>query len=169
MKTLCNPVFRVGGKSFPINVDYKVEVHEARRSALQHVRWWGNIELDGRVFPYAEMGRQEFICRYATLLANSRFGTIEEAFSANGLFPADMMQLFAFVSRYARTEVTTNDPHPIVAAAPGSVWKCSHGILPEMAGVSWSSFHHAPGPDLSTVFEDPHRGFEEGTRFLIIE
>ena len=162
-------MFSVGEKLFPVVVDYQVDVRQAEREARKHVVWSGNIDFENRTFPYAELGREEFVCRYATLLEDCRFREIKEALPVCNLRPADMMQLFAFITRHVKAEVTAQNPFPIVAAAPGSVWLCSYGILPEMAGVNWSSFHHAPGPDLGTVFEGPHRGFEKGTRFLTFE
>lgn len=158
----------VGGEVFPVVVDYTQEVRRSWEHTLGHVRSWGNIEF-GQVFPNAQLGRREFICRYAILQQDDSLGELESLFEGLGLRLADQMQLFAFTCSHVGTEITVQKPSAVVAASPCSTWRCSHGILREMVGVEWDPWYHAPGPTLHTVSESPGKGFGEGTRFLVFE
>ena len=166
---VCEPLFAVGKETFPITVDYGQNTGTALHNAHRHVRSHGTIDLEGRSFPEASTGKRDFICRYATLREDNDLWELEKIFADLRLHPADMMQFFAFVCMHARTEVTPEKPRPVVAAALGSTWKCSHDILLEMAGVHWDPWYHGPGRSLGTTSESPQGGFSKGTRFLIVQ
>lgn len=163
------PLFVIDEKKFPITVDYSISISDAWKKVLKLVTWWGGVDLEKGEFPHAGLNRSKFICHYATLTSNRHLWLLGEELEKHGIIPADMMQLFVFFCDYGATEVTAEKNAPIVAAAPGSTWRCSHDVLRKMAGVEWSAFHHNPGPILHTVSQSPHDGFEKGTRFLAIE
>jgi hypothetical protein len=167
--------FLIGKEVFPICVDYNQDIGAAWSQAVKSVVWHGDLELEGRTFPNRQLGQSNFNCRYAilqkniSLIGEDRLCELRNFFSALDFWLADMMQLFAFVCRYTKQEITPKKSLPVVAAAEGSTWRCSHDILCEMAGVSWDFFYHNPGPMLSTISEDPSDGFEKGTIFLIVD
>ncbi len=169
MITARTSLFSVGEQSFPMVVDYSEGLGEAYRDVVRHVTWTGDIELRENGFSKRALGKREFVGRYATLNRDNPLWNLEEVFAGEGLLPADTMQLFAFVRTYGRVEVTPQKPSPIVAASPCSTWFCSHDVLREMVGVSWSSFYHNPGIELSTISQCPGEGFSKDIRFLIVE
>ncbi|MFH1822173.1 MAG: hypothetical protein ABH830_00560 [Patescibacteria group bacterium] len=155
--------FRKGKKNFQITVNYGSPLHEEWSKVLRMIVWRGNIELKGRTFNLAS-STKDFTCYLATLKEESHLWKIEKDFQNEEIIPADMMQFFAFCQQGGLEEINPDCPLPIVAAAPGSTWRCSHETLHEMAGVYWDGFYHNPGPNLSTVSAP----FEIGTRFLAI-
>jgi hypothetical protein len=161
-------LFTFSKERFTIIVDYQTPVGEAWSTASKHVVELGDIELEGREFPLAGSKQEEFQCFYAILEEDDHLWHLDDIFSENGILPADMIQLFAFICAYVKTEVTAKKTAPIVAAAPGSTWRCSYDILHEMVGVRWSDWYYNPGPSLVTISADPDKGFEKGTRFLAI-
>lgn len=150
------------GVSFPITVNFAVPVGQMHQEVLTKVRWVGNINL--RKYTPPELGVKNFICQYATLTEKSNLHNVQANAKANGIILADVMQFFAFGLNNIPTEVTEKKYTPIVAAAPGSTWLCSHDCLGEMVGVQWDDFYHAPGPILHTVSDS----LKKGTRFLTI-
>jgi hypothetical protein len=104
-------LIEVSREVFPVVVDYQQGVYEAWSRALRCVKSWGNVELIDKVFPNSQLGKPDFYCRYAVLRQSGRL----EDLGGLGLNLADMMQLFAFVCMYAETEVTAQNPCPIVA------------------------------------------------------
>ena len=159
-------LFILGEENFPIIVDYNLPLANAWGMAIKAVVEWGGVELKDRIFFHFE--RREFQFYYATLQKDMRSCDLEEKFREYLIIPADMIQLFAFIQEHVKTEVTAKKPDPIVAAALGSTWRCSHDILLEMAGVRWSSWYHNQGPSFGTISENPHKGIEKGTRFLAV-
>lgn len=158
-----NQLFEIGEENFLITVDYKKSLREMHKDALKKVQWSGNIDLLGRTFSF-DFGIREFTCYYATLLGEVWLRDMQSEAQHAGIILADMKQLFAFGYRYTEKEVTKQKHTPIIAAAEGSTWLCSHECLGEMAGIEWDSFYHAPGPKLHTISDV----LEKGIRVLAI-
>jgi len=159
-----NPLFSIGKEEIPILVDYGMPLAEMWERALKVTNSFGNLELNGRTFPHTS-GVKYFVGHYAVLLQDGYDAwEMHEDFQRVGIMPADMRQLFAFCSQSIRGEVTKEKTTPIVAAAIGSTWRCSHDCLHEMAGVHWDGFYHNPGISLHTESTP----MKAGTRFLSI-
>lgn len=157
-------LFEIEKERFPITVDYGMPLYEMWNMARKSIRWLGSIELRGITFSHTA-GIHKFDCYYAVLLEDDcHLWRMDEDFQECNIVPADMRQFFAFCPANIRTEVTREKPAPIVAAASGSTWRCSHDCLHEMVGVHWDSCYHAPGPSLGMESAP----FKKGTRFLAI-
>ncbi|MFA5994242.1 MAG: hypothetical protein WC823_04755 [Parcubacteria group bacterium] len=158
------PLLRLDKEEFPITVDYAMSLDMMYESLRKNITWSGAVELKDRTFPF-NSGVKDFVCCYATLMRKeSDLSEIWEYSQSAQINLADMKQLFAFGCAYMRMAVTKEKITPIVAAAEGSTWLCSHDCLDELAGIDWDGFYHNPGPRIST-FSGP---FEVGTRFLAI-
>lgn len=156
-------LFEIGEKNFLITVDYGKSLSDMRKDVLRKVEWSGIIDLMGRTFLFDSEIRN-FTCYYATLLREVWLRELQEKARHKGIILADMKQLFAFGCKYMETEVTQKKLTPIIAAAKGSTWLCSHECLEEMAGIEWECHHHAPGPKLHTISDV----LEKGIRVLAI-
>ncbi len=160
-------LFAKKDENFHITVDYGVPIGKALELAESVLRWTAvdlNLNLEKRTFPLFS-GIKKFTTYYAVLQHESCWlRGMRDVFREEDVVPADIWQFLAFLYLYGRTEVTPKNPSPIVAAAPGSTWLCSHDCLNEMIGVRWDTFYHAPGPSLG-VESDP---FRKGMRFLAI-
>ena len=60
-------LFTLSEETFPIVVDYEIPISEAWSAALKHVVEWGNVNFEGREFPFMSSGKREFLCSYAVL------------------------------------------------------------------------------------------------------
>lgn len=156
-------LFEIGEENFLITVDYGKPLWEMHEDTLKKVEWSGNIDLMDRTFPF-DSGVREFTCYYATLLAEVWLRKLQEKAQRTGIILADMKQLFAFGYKYMEVAVTKEKPTPIIGAAEGSTWLCSHECLGEMVGIEWEYYYHAPGPKLHTISDV----LEKGIRVLAI-
>lgn len=158
-------LFILGEEDFPITVDYGLPLYRAWDLARKKMAWWGDIEMLDRSFKITG-GVHDFVSFFAVLQRNDYLWELAEDCAQAGFIPADMRQFFAFCENHLPATVSKEQSSPIVAAAPGSTWRCSHNCLHELVGVEWDDFYHNPGPSIGT--HTNVQGFEKGTRFLAI-
>ena len=161
-----NGLFKFEKTNFPITVDYSLPLGEAWEKAISHVKSWNGAGLDDKRTFSIKAGIHKFNSYLAKLQRDDYLWEMEKDLAKAGIVPADMRQLFAFCEKHLSNAVTDEQRTPIVAAAKGSTWRCSHGCLHELASVQWDPFYHNPGPTLHHT--DNIARFKVGTRFLTI-
>jgi len=157
--------FIVDRRVFPVTVDY----NEKTWQMIEEIplAWMCNS------IPYEKLavtgeGIQEFDCFYVIVGEyGASFERVIDFCKERGVNPAKAELLFSFGKRYPQEYDERIGRNRIIAG--GSTWLCSHECFDEMLALSWTTFHHHPGRELSVVsnlgfMDEPP--FIERDRFL---